>query len=45
MNTPNPGSDGAIEQWTDKNTGEKPGRFPDPPPNHDPQTFNDDIPF
>jgi len=24
---------------------EKPGRFPDPPPNHDPQTFNDDIPF
>ena len=24
---------------------EKPGRSPDPPPNHDPQTFNDDIPF
>ena len=24
---------------------EKPGRFPDPPPNHDPQTFDDDIPF
>ena len=24
---------------------EKPGRFPDPQPNHDPQTFNDDIPF
>ena len=24
---------------------EKPGRFPDPPPNHDPQIFNDDIPF
>ena len=24
---------------------EKPGRLPDPPPNHDPQTFNDDIPF
>ena len=24
---------------------EKPGRFPDPPPNQDPQTFDDDIPF
>lgn len=24
---------------------EKPGRFPDPQPNHDPQTFDDDIPF
>ena len=24
---------------------EKPGRFPDPPPNPAPQTFDDDIPF
>ena len=24
---------------------EKPGRFPDPPPNPSPQTFDDDIPF
>ena len=35
----------AEKEARNRGQSEKPGRFPDPPPNPVPQTFDDDIPF